>query len=94
MNSTTLSDEKEEIADWLERLTENRQTWGFDLKLFYLREMLSSGQDPLIGLMLGCRHNSRTPMIWGTDEQFLLADRSADGATSTILSKEPGSSAR
>lgn len=26
-----LSDENEEIADWLERLTENERTWGFGL---------------------------------------------------------------
>lgn len=27
--SPTLSDENEEIADWLERLTANKRTWGF-----------------------------------------------------------------
>ena len=31
-----LSDENEEIADWLERLTENKRTWGFGLCFLYL----------------------------------------------------------
>ena len=29
--SPILSDENDEIADWLERLTENKRTWGFGL---------------------------------------------------------------
>jgi len=29
--SPTLSDENEEIADWLERLTANKRNWGFGL---------------------------------------------------------------
>ena len=33
--SPVLSDENEEIADWLERLTENKRTWGFGL-CFYI----------------------------------------------------------
>lgn len=32
-----LSDENEEIADWLKRLTENKRTWGFGLCFLYLR---------------------------------------------------------
>ena len=32
--SPILSDENEEIADWLERLTENKRTWGFGLCFF------------------------------------------------------------
>ena len=34
-----LSDENEEIADWLERLTENKRTWGFGLCFLYLRNV-------------------------------------------------------
>ena len=29
--SPVLSDENEEIADWLERLTANKRSWGFGL---------------------------------------------------------------
>ena len=29
--SPVLSGENEEVADWLERLTENKRTWGFGL---------------------------------------------------------------
>ena len=39
--SPVLSDENEEIADWLERLTENKRTWGFGLwflRLHYIHE--------------------------------------------------------
>jgi putative transposase len=34
-----LSDKNEEIADWLERLTENKRTWGFGLCFLYLRNV-------------------------------------------------------
>ena len=34
-----LSDENAEIADWLERLTANRKTWGFGLCFLYLRNV-------------------------------------------------------
>jgi putative transposase len=34
--SPVLTDENEEIADWLERLTENKRTWGFGLCFLYL----------------------------------------------------------
>ena len=37
--SPVLSDENEEIADWLERLTENKRTWGFGLCFLYLRNV-------------------------------------------------------
>ena len=37
--SPILSDENEEIADWLERLTENKRTWGFGLCFLYLRNV-------------------------------------------------------
>ena len=47
------------------------------------------GQDPLNALMLVCRHGSRPPMIWGYDEQSLLADRRSDGAATVVFSKEP-----
>ena len=33
------SDENAEIADWLERLTANRKTWGFGLCFLYLRNV-------------------------------------------------------
>jgi putative transposase len=36
---TVLSDETEEIADSLERLTANKRSWGFDLCLLYLRNL-------------------------------------------------------
>ncbi len=35
--SPILSGENEEIADWLERLTENKRSWGFGLCFLYLR---------------------------------------------------------
>ena len=35
--SPVLSDENEEIADWLERLTANKRSWGFGLCFLYLR---------------------------------------------------------
>jgi putative transposase len=38
-----LSDENDEIADWLERLTENKRTWGFGLCFLYLRNVQGCG---------------------------------------------------
>jgi putative transposase len=37
--SPVLSDENEEIADWLERLTANKRSWGFGLCFLYLRNV-------------------------------------------------------
>ena len=33
--SPILSDENDEIADWLERLTENKRTWGLGLWVMF-----------------------------------------------------------
>lgn len=41
--SPVLSDENEEIADWLERLTANKRSWGFGLSFLYLRNVQSYG---------------------------------------------------
>jgi len=41
--SPVLSDENEEIADWLERLTANKRTWGFGLCFLYLRNGAMAG---------------------------------------------------
>lgn len=41
--SPVLSDENEEIADWLERLTESKRTWGFGLCFLYLRNVQGYG---------------------------------------------------
>jgi putative transposase len=41
--SPVLSGENEEIADWLERLTENKRTWGFGLCFLYLRNVQGYG---------------------------------------------------
>ena len=41
--SPVLSDETEEIADWLERLSENKRTWGFGLCFLYLRNVQGYG---------------------------------------------------
>jgi len=41
--SPTLSTENEEIADWLERLTANKRTWGFGLCFLYLRNVQGYG---------------------------------------------------
>ena len=41
--SPILSDENEEIADWLERLTANKQSWGFGLCFLYLRNVQGYG---------------------------------------------------
>ena len=38
-DSPVLSDENEEIADWLERLTANKRSWGFGLCFLYLRNI-------------------------------------------------------
>ena len=38
-----MSDENDEIADWLERLTENKRTWGFGLCFLYLRNVQGYG---------------------------------------------------
>ena len=38
-----LSDENEEIADWLERLTDNKRAWGFGLCFLYLRNVQGYG---------------------------------------------------
>ena len=37
--SPVLSDENEEIADWLKRLASNKRTWGFGLCFMYLRNV-------------------------------------------------------
>lgn len=41
--SPTLSDENEEIADGLDRLTANKRSWGFGLCFVYLRNVQGSG---------------------------------------------------
>ena len=41
--SPILSDENEEIADWLERLTANKRSWGFGLCFLYLRNVQGYG---------------------------------------------------
>ena len=41
--SPVLSDENEEIADWLERLTANKRFWGFGLCFLYLRNVQGYG---------------------------------------------------
>lgn len=41
--SPTLSTEDKEIADWLERLTANKPTWGFGLWFLYLRNVQGYG---------------------------------------------------
>ena len=41
--SPVLSDETEEISDWLERLAENKRTWGFGLCFLYLRNVQGYG---------------------------------------------------
>lgn len=41
--SPELSDENEEIADWLERLTANKRNWGFGLCFLYLRNVQGYG---------------------------------------------------
>lgn len=37
--SPVLSDENEEIADWLDCLTANKRNWGFGLCFLYLRNV-------------------------------------------------------
>ncbi len=41
--SPAMSNENEEIADWLERLTANKRTWGFGLCFLYLRNVQGYG---------------------------------------------------
>ena len=41
--SPVLKDANEEIADWLERLTTNKRTWGFGLCFLYLRNVQGYG---------------------------------------------------
>ena len=41
--SVVLSDENEEIADWLECLTANKRNWGFGLCFMYLRNVQGYG---------------------------------------------------
>ena len=41
--SPVLSDENEEIANWLERLTANKRNWGFGLCFLYLRNVQGYG---------------------------------------------------
>ena len=41
--SPVLNDENEEIADWLERLTANKRSWGFGLCFLYLRNVQGYG---------------------------------------------------
>ena len=48
--SPVLSDETEEIADWLERLTENKRTWGFGLYFFISAQRAGIRLGPQTGL--------------------------------------------
>ena len=48
--SPILSDENEEIADWLERLTTNKRNWGFGLCFLYLRNVQGFGWNHKTGL--------------------------------------------
>jgi len=41
--SPVMSNENEEIADWLERLTANKRNWGFGLCFLYLRNVQGYG---------------------------------------------------
>ena len=41
--SPVLSDENEEIADWLEHLTASKRNWGFGLCFLYLRNVQGYG---------------------------------------------------
>ncbi len=41
--SPVLSDENQEIADWLERLTADKRSWGFGLCCLYLRNVQGYG---------------------------------------------------
>ncbi len=41
--SPGLSNVNEDIADWLERLTTNKRTWGFGLCFLYLRNVQGYG---------------------------------------------------
>lgn len=41
--SSVLRDENKEIADWLQRLTANKCTWGFGLCFLYLRNVQCYG---------------------------------------------------
>lgn len=41
--SPVWSDENEEIAGWLERLTTNKRSWGFGLCFLYLRNVQGFG---------------------------------------------------
>ena len=41
--SPILSGENDEIADWLERLTEKKRTWGFELCFLHLRNVQGYG---------------------------------------------------
>ena len=41
--SPVSSAENAEIADWLERLTANKRTWGFGLCFLYLRNVQDYG---------------------------------------------------
>ena len=45
--SPILSDENEEIADWLERLTANKRNWGFGLCFLYLQKHCSQLHYPI-----------------------------------------------
>ena len=53
--SPVLSDENEGIADWLERLTANKRSWGFGLCFLYLRNVQGYGWN----------HNDRPNMAIG-----------------------------
>jgi putative transposase len=41
--SPVLSDESKEIADWLQRLSANKRTWGFGLCFLHLRNVQGYG---------------------------------------------------
>ena len=78
--SPILSDENEEIADWLERLTENKRTWGFGLCFLYLRIKPKKRlkRDKPEPLAVPGRPNE----TWSTD---FMADQLADGRSIRTL---------
>ena len=57
-----LSDENEEIADWLERLTANKRSWGFGLCFLYLRNVQGYGWNHKRVYRIYCELEPDAPM--------------------------------
>jgi len=85
--SPLLNDENGQIGNWLERLTANRRTWGFDFFVFAQRAGL--WLEPQKGVVMQRPRDPRAGAI--SAELLCLVRRELDAGMSAHLSRRPPS---